>query len=315
MSVESQIIILNIGIMKYRYLLFFLFLGFIYTKSNAQIQLKAEYIGSSDYKDMDNNKTGGKGDAKVFSGSVQIPLSMKMNENNRPIVWGIGLNASYTDLKNKNIPEELSPEKIMNAQISLMHMRPISKNWSVLAALGAGVHTAHDDISKIGMKNVLGNGGVIFIWHLKDNLDIGIGPAINTALGYPMAFPAFYLNWELKGRYEVKVSMVNAFEISAGMQMNDNFKLKLVAEMNGSVALEKINGKDMMFSHQYMVTGLSPEFIFGKFSIPVTLGISADRPAYYERRTLKAFFKAMGREHDPHFTVAPYFSMAINYKF
>ncbi|MFV0332029.1 MAG: DUF6268 family outer membrane beta-barrel protein [Dysgonomonas sp.] len=292
-----------------------LFLSFSFN-ANAQAYLKAEYIGSSSYKDIDNNKTGGKGDAKIISGGVQIPLSMKMNENNRPIVWGIGLGGSYTSFNNRNIPTDLCPEEILNAQLSLMHMRPISEKWSIIASLGAGVYTAHADLSKIRMKSVLAHGGVIFIWHLRDNLDVGMGLAINNSFGYPMAFPAFYLNWELHGRYEVKVSMVDAVSVSAGIKLKDYFKLNLVAEMNGSLALEKINGEEKMFSHQYIVTGIQPEFTIGKsLSIPITAGIVADRPAFYEKRSLKSFFKAMNREHDPHFTVAPYVSVGLKYRF
>lgn len=298
-----------------KFLLTALFIGVINLNLGAQIYFKAEYIGSSKYRDIDNNKTGGKGDAKVFSGGLQIPLSVKMNENNRPTVWGVGLGGSYTSFNNKNMSRELSPDEILNAQIALMHMRPISKNWSILASLGGGVYTANKNLSKVGMRNFLASGGVIFIWHARKNLDLGIGPAINTSFGYPMAFPALYLNWELSGRYQVKVSMMDAFEVSAGMQMNKNFKLSVTGEMGGSLALEKIDGKKMMFSHQYMVAGLRPEFVFGKLSIPIIAGISADRPAYYEERTLKAFFKAMDREYDPHYSVAPYVSAGMKYTF
>jgi len=285
-------------------------------QSYAQVYLKTEYIGSSKFRDADNNETGGKGDAKIFSGGVQIPLSVKMNENNHPTAWGIGLGGSYTSFGNKRIPNEQCPSDMVNAQLTFTHLRPISKNWSILAALGAGAYTTDTDLSKVSMRNVLGHGGLIFIWHLRDNLDLGMGAAVNTSFGYPMAFPAIYLNWELRGRYEVKIQMMNAFEVSAGMNMHKNFKLSIIGEMGGSLALEKINGKKMMFTHQYMIAGLRPEFVFGKsFSIPVTLGISALRPAFYTERSLSAFFKEMGREHDPHFPIAPYASVAFKYKF
>jgi len=295
--------------------LFILLLTMLSTGVSAQIYLKGEYIGSSTYKDEDKNKLG-KGDAKVFSGGVQIPLSMKMSENNRPIAWGIGLGGSYTSFGNKNMPEHSTPREILNAQLSLTHMRPISKNWSIMASLGAGTYMGTADISKIKMKNILIHGGVIFIWHLKDNLSVGVGPVINTSFGYPMAFPAFYVDWRLQGKYEVTVSMMNAFEVSAGMQLHKNMKLKIIAEMNGALALEKIDGKDMMFSNQYIIAGLRPEFAIGKsLSIPITAGISAYRSGYYQERTLKALFKDMGKEDEPYFNVAPYFSVALKYTF
>ena len=292
------------------------FFGIFIVQLNAQIYVQTEYIGSSDYKDINNEKTGGEGEARIFSAGAQIPFSVKMDEYNHPKVWSMALGGSYTSLKNRDIPKELSPSEILNAQISLMHLRPISKKWSVLATLGAGVYTAHTDLSKVRMKNVLGHGGVIFIWHGRDNLDLGGGLAVNTSFGYPMAFPAIYLNWRLDGRYEVNVSLMNAFEVSGGIKFSKHFKLKLVGQMNGSLALETIDGKDMMFTHQYMIGGLQPEFKIGKsFSVPIILGVSAERPAYYDERSLQAFFKAMGRENNPHFSVAPYASVAFKYQF
>jgi hypothetical protein len=299
-----------------RFLLILLLITTVNTGTYAQAFLKTEYIGSSSYEDIDNNKTGGKGDAKVISGGIQIPFYVKMNENNRPTTWGLAIGGSYTSFNNKNIPANLCPSEILNAQISLLHMRPVSKNWSLLASLGAGSYTAHADISRIKMKNVLAHGGAIFIWHLKDNLDIGGGLAVNNSFGYPMAFPSLYLDWRLGGRYEVKVSMMNAVEISAGMRVHENIKLGIIGEMNGSMALEEVNGEDMMFTHQYMVAGFRPEFTLGKsFSLSLTAGVSAIRPAYYTKRTLKSFFKVMDREHDPEFKVAPYVSLALAYKF
>ena len=57
-----------------RFLLILLLITTVNTGTYAQAFLKTEYIGSSSYEDIDNNKTGGKGDAKVISGGVQIPF-------------------------------------------------------------------------------------------------------------------------------------------------------------------------------------------------------------------------------------------------
>lgn len=299
-----------------RILLTFLLSTTICFGLNAQGFIKAEYIGSSDYKDINNEKTGGKGDAQIYSGGINIPLSMKMSEDNRPTMWSIGVGGSYTSFHNRNLSPDLCPSEIMNAQMSVTHLRPISKRWSMLASLGAGAYTAHTDFSRIGMKNILGHGAVVFIWHANKSLDLGVGPAINTSFGYPMVFPAMYLNWMLPGKYEVKVTLMDAMEVSAGIQMHKYFKMSLVAEMGGALALQHINGKDMMFSHQYLIAGIRPEIKLGKsLSIPITAGISTERSAFYEERTLKAFFKGMGREYDPHFKVAPYASAAIKYGF
>jgi len=100
-------------------MIFILLFALVSYGVSAQVYLKGGYIGSSSYKDADNNKTGGKGDAKVFAGGIQIPLSVKMSENNKPIAWGIGLGGSYTSFGNKNMPENSCPTEILNAQLSL----------------------------------------------------------------------------------------------------------------------------------------------------------------------------------------------------
>jgi hypothetical protein len=298
-----------------KYLLFCLVaLGIVVIspKLHAQGFIKTEYIGTSKYKDPDNNEIGGKGDAKIVSGGFKIPLSMKMNENNRPIAWAIGLSGSYASLGKKDIAKDLYPSEILNAQIGLMHMRPLGTKWSLLASIGIGTYMDNTKLSNIRMKNSLGQGGVVFIRHLKPNLDIGGGLALSNTFGYPMVFPAFYFNWNTEGRYQVKITLMDVFEVSGGIKFSKNFNLKLVGEMNGMLALTEKDGKDVMFTHQYVTAGLQPEFVFGKVSIPITLGISAFRDSYYQKRSLKDFFSDKDQ---PHFNPAGYGSIAIKYSF
>lgn len=290
-------------------------LMFITFEMNAQVFLKAEYIAPSSFRDENNTKTGGKGSAIVYSGMAQIPLSVKIDDNNRMKAWAIGLGGSYTTFSNKRMTRQDCPPEILNAQLSLSHIRPISTNWSLMASLGGGVYLAHTKLSTIGMRNFMAHGSLLFVWHLKPNLDLGMGLAVNNSFGYPMAFPGVFVNWRLDGRWQVEAQMADAFELSGGYAFTDYFKLKLAVSMNGAMTLEKIDGQNVMFTHQYMVAGLQPEFHFGKLSVPIMLGITAFRPAFYEKRSLKSFFKAMGREYDPYFQVAPYASVGVRYGF
>ncbi|MDR1501534.1 MAG: DUF6268 family outer membrane beta-barrel protein, partial [Prevotella sp.] len=69
-----------------------------------QVSFKTEYVGNSGYyflppSEKPREKIGdSNGSAVVCQGAVNIPLSMKLNENNRPIAWGIGLGGSYTSM-------------------------------------------------------------------------------------------------------------------------------------------------------------------------------------------------------------------------
>ena len=249
----------------------------------AQVTVKTGYISSSRYKD-ENGQYPGKGDMCFVEGNVNIPVSQKMNERNQPTLW----------------------------QLSVTNIRPISKKWLLLTTVGAGVYTSSD----VKLKNVLGQGGVIFIRQFKSNLSLGAGLAVNNTFGYPMVFPAIYFDWSTEGRYQIKVSMLNAMEVSAGMKMNKYLNLRIVAEMNGSLALLEREGKDTMFSQQFIIVGLQPEVSMGNsFSITATAGVSCSRIAYYTTRTLKAFFEDMSKDTDPYFKPAMYVSVGMKYKF
>lgn len=305
-----------------RLLSIFLFTAGIFfcTNVNAQISFKTEYIGNSAYMyspeddEAKDIKVGNsQGSAIVYQGSANIPLYMKMNENNRPTMWNIGLSGSYTSLDNKNFTDDMVSE-IMNLQLGISHMRPISDRWTMMASLGAGVYTPFSNLSKIGWNHVLGSGGIMFVYHLRHNLDLGGGAAINNSLGYPMIFPALYLNWRLDGKFKVNVSMAEGVELSAKYDFNDYFSLSLPFEMSGQMALVEKDGKDMIFSHQYMVVGLRPEIKLGKSGISIFAmgGINAYRPTTYREKTLKAIFAG---ENDYYFRVSPYASVGIKYGF
>ncbi len=65
------------------------------TGLNAQIMFKTEYFGESDYRmtegDTDRKVGNSKGSAVVYQGGVNIPLSMKLDENKRPTMWALSV--------------------------------------------------------------------------------------------------------------------------------------------------------------------------------------------------------------------------------
>ncbi len=284
-----------------------------------EVSFKTEYIGNSGYYylppgEKPREKIGeGKGSAMVYQGAVSIPLSMKMNENNRPTAWGVGLGGSYVSLKNKNFTDDMVSE-IMNLQLGVYHLRPLNDRWSMRASVGAGIFAPSTDFSKISFKNMLASGGVVFIRHLNPNLDIGGGVAINSSLGYPMIFPAVYVKWRHKGNFDVNIELVEGLDISAGYKFSDRLKLSYALEMNGQVALLKKDGKDVIFSHQYIVTGFRPEIKLGEKGLSLTgmAGLNLYRPASYSDRTLKGVFAG---DNDYYFSVSPYASVGLKMKF
>jgi hypothetical protein len=204
--------------------------------------------------------------------------------------------------------------EIMNLQLGIFYLRPLNEKWSVMASIGAGSYMPFTDISKMKYKNVLGSVNAVFIRHLKPNLDIGTGLAINSTFGYPMVFPAFYLNWVFEGKFKANVALGDGMDVSAGYVFNEYFNLSLACELNGQMALLEKDGKDVIFTHQYIVTGFRPELKLGKTGIStlVMVGINTYRPAYYSSRTLKGIY---AMNNDYFFTISPYASISMRYGF
>lgn len=305
--------------MKLKSLLLTTLVTLLYLHGKAQeLSFKTEYLGKSGYYylppgEKPREKIGdGKGSAMVYQASANIPLSMKMNENNQSTAWGIGLGGAYVSLKNQNFSEQMVSE-IMNLQVGIYHLRPLNEKWSLRASLGMGVFSPSNDFSKVSFKNVLGSGGVVFIRHLKPNLAIGGGAAINSTLGYPMIFPAVYLKWKTEGKFDLNIELIEGLDVSAGYEFNEKFKLSYALEMNGQVALLKKDGKDVIFSHQYIVTGFRPEVKVGeKLSVTGMAGLNIYRPASYSDRNLKGVFAS---DNDYYFSVSPYASVGLKIKF
>lgn len=237
---------------------------------------------------------------------------MRLNENNRPTVWAVSVGGAYVKLDNKNFTEPLVIDEIMNIGLSLNHLRPLNEKWSMLATIGGGIYMPSTKFSEIRFRNVLGSVGAVFIYHLKPNLELGGGIALNNSFGYPMVFPAFYFHWTTEGRYTVKIAMLEGIEMSAGYNINKKLSLNFVTEMNGQMALLEQDGKNKMFSHQYIVAGFRPEIKIGKnLSILITAGIHAMRPAEMINRSLKSLFQDKGY----YFQISPYVSGGLQIGF
>lgn len=289
-------------------------------KAAAQeLSIRTEYIGNSGYYylppgEKPKEKIGdAEGSAMIYQGALKIPFASYQDQYNRAQLWGMGLSGTYTKFNNDHFTQEMVPE-IMNLELGFYHARSLSDKWSLRANMGMGLFMPSTDFSEVNFRNVLFSGGVVFIRHLNPNLDIGAGAAINSSLGYPMVFPTFYVRWELQGRYDVHIELIEGLDASIGYEFTEKFTLAYAFEMNGQVALLKRDGEDMIFSHQYMVTGFRPEYQVGesRFSVMAMAGLNLYRPASFSERSLKGVFAS---DNDYYFSVSPYVSVGLKMKF
>lgn len=296
--------------------LLILFFIISYFNVKAQVTLKTEYFGNSNYrlgKSDESEKVGdSEGSALVYQAGINLPVSVKQEKDKQPVVWGIAAHAALVSLNNNNFTENLVLDEIMNLSLNIYHMRPLTEKWSMMASLGAGIFSSESNLSKISSNNVLGNVATLFVNHLRPNLDVGIGLAFNNSFGYPMAFPALYLKWAKEGEYSVNVSLLQGLDISAKYELNNFINLNYIIGVDGQAAFFEEDGQDKMFTHQYIITGFQPEIKLGKkLTIPLTAGINAMRTAQKDERKLESMF----RDTYYYFQISSYFSAGLNYNF
>ncbi|WP_456062664.1 DUF6268 family outer membrane beta-barrel protein [Capnocytophaga leadbetteri] len=296
--------------------------------SFAQISVKTEYIGSSEFYDAVANTNTGNGPAMIYSAGAMVPLSMQASAEDDPYkratIWGVALSGTFVKMDNQNFPigKEL-PSQVMNLGATALHLRPLKERWSMLMALGIGSYTPENRLSAIRIdENVLANGALVFIWHWRPNLEIGGGVALNNSFGYPMVFPALYLKYKggFSDKFTIDVSLLDGTKVAFGYDYSENLSLKLVANIGGYSAYLRRNGQKEMFSSQTFFVGLEPEFKLGKhISIPVTFGGSFIRSGRYRERTLSAMFASEAKNEDGSarssvFLPALYFAAGITIK-
>ena len=296
--------------------------------SFAQISVKTEYIGNSEFYDAVADTNTGNGSAMIYSAGAMVPLSMQASAEDDPYkratIWGVALNGTFVKMDNQNFPigKEL-PSQVMNLGATALHLRPLKERWSMLMALGIGSYTPENRLSAIRIdENVLANGALVFIWHWRPNLEIGGGVALNNSFGYPMVFPALYLKYKggFSDKFTIDINLLDGTKVAFGYDYSENLSLKLVANIGGYLAYLRRNGQKEMFSSQTFFVGLEPEFKLGKhISIPVTFGGSFIRSGRYRERTLSAMFASEAKNEDGSarssvFLPALYFAAGITIK-
>jgi len=296
--------------------------------SFAQISVKTEYIGSSEFYDAVADTNTGNGSAMIYSAGAMVPLSMQASAEDDPYkratIWGVALSGTFVKMDNHNFPigKEL-PSQVMNLGATALHLRPLKERWSMLMALGIGSYTPENRLSAIRIdENVLANGALVFIWHWRPNLEIGGGVALNNSFGYPMVFPALYLKYKggFSDKFTIDINLLDGTKVAFGYDYSENLSLKLVANIGGYSAYLRRNGQKEMFSSQTFFVGLEPEFKLGKhISIPVTFGGSFIRSGRYRERTLSAMFASEAKNEDGSarssvFLPALYFAAGITIK-
>lgn len=282
--------------------------------SYGQGYISYDYIPSSTLKD-ELGKRYGSGDMQIVSGSYNLPLSVKFNERKQLTAWAATVHAAYATLSNQGQARDLNPDNILNGSLNISHIRPLSRKWSFIASIGGGIYAPANEISA---KSILANGGVIFIYKLNKNMDIGIGAGVTNSYGIPMVLPMLYLNWQKTSRYEFKIDMSSGLKVSASTWLSPRIKVEFAAlEMDGMSAVTQIEGKSKIYSTVMLKSHISPSFYFNKkTSIYFAVGGNWVRGISISDRSLKGFVQSFKEDNDsPAFNVALRLGTGFRYRF
>lgn len=283
--------------------------------SFAQGRIETEYFPESSFKDADGNKNGS-GNLWKISSRYTLPLSVKHNDKGQIYAWTATLNCSYGILENRGLAAKINQEKILNCSFNVSHLRPLSRKWSLITSLGGGIYSAPHDIT---FQSVLANGAILFIYKLRENMDIGIGAGLTNSYGIPMAIPMAYFNWRSSGKVEIKVDMSNAMRISVATGVGKKIKLGLtVIEMDGMASVVKIDGQSKIYASTMIRSYACPEYHINKKTILyISAGGNWLREVKLADRSFKGFLDSFKEDNKNKWRFNPsgYFAAGLRYGF
>lgn len=275
------------------------------TCCRAQVAVCYDYLSESRLTDEQGNGYGS-GSLMLWSGRCSLPLSARHDGKGRQVAWAATLHAVYGMFDHKGQARTMNPDRVLNASLNITHIRPLSGKWGIVAAVGGGVYAP---VGEISAKALLANGGVIFVCHLRKNLDLGIGAGVTNSYGIPMLLPMVYFSWRNAGRYELTLEMSNSMKVSVATRLGKRWKLELAAlDMDGMSAVMQVDGKSKIYSTVLLKSYISPSYRLGrKTELYGGVGGNWIRGISLSDRSLKGFldsFKGDGDEDKPCFRTA-----------
>ena len=296
--------------------LFIMILTTFTVRSYGQGSITYDYMSTSTLKDKFDNKYGS-GNMQILSGMYNIPLSVKFNDRKQLIAWTATVYGAYATLSNQGQAKDLNPDNILNGSLNISHIRPLSKRWSFIASIGGGVYAP---INEVSTKSILANGGIVFIYKLNKNMNLGVGAGLTNSYGVPMVLPMIYFSWQKLSKYEFKIDMASGMKISASTWFNKRIKVELtVLEVDGMSAVINREGESKIYSTVMLKSYISPSFhINKKMSFYLGVGGNWVRGISISDRNLKGFidnFKEDKEDDNRDFGVALRLTTGFRYSF
>ncbi len=280
--------------------------------ANAQFQFSADYVSPSRLENSGGDELG-KGSMARVSAIANLPFKYELDENRQIVrMWALTFSAKYATLNNTGGAGEYVPDRMLNTSLNLTHIRPLSERWKLMASLGVGIYSRPNHVV---FKSLLANGGAVFVYKLRDRLDIGVGGALTNSFGFPALLPAVYLNWSMRGKYEIDLSMITGLKLTVKRKWNERFATSLTAfDMDGMSAVFRSDDKWKIYSTTMIRSYLQFDYKYDRnFTFFGAAGAVWSRSSRLVDRKFKNFYKMFNRSERQHFTPAMMVRIGVGY--
>jgi hypothetical protein len=256
------------------------------------VAFNADYLPASRYiRPEDSIKTHSTTATRRLSMGIGFNLSSWKDSSTGAFRnWSMAVSGNYMDLNNSKYENEIMPNELLAADISLLHMRNLRGKWSVMAMASVGVFT---DLEKIDYKDIFINGGVLFIKQQNPRFTYGFGAALTNAFGTPMVLPGLYVQWNTGKKFKVEIVVPEKFSVSH--RLNDFIETAVAVRLNGgSFDVEKHKDNRRLLGYKEMTAGWENSFYLSRLiSVNIAAGATLLRSVDYRKKNLSEMFKTM----------------------
>lgn len=297
---------------------FFVVISLCACVASAQtLEVSNAVISSSDYTDSRDNVLGN-GWIDQLRASYTFPISTRLTDDKKPVVWRGVLRGTYSHLANNGMAAAYNPDNILNATANVMHIRPIASQWTLIATAGVGIHTAFDDIT---WRDISVNAAAIFSYKHSYKLDYGIGAALITTYGWPLVLPMPYVRWHSgaateapkPGTWGFDVNFMGHFQAVASTYLTKDIALKVnLLEMESTFANMKTDGKWKVYSSTTMQSSVCPSLRLASGTLSAAFGVAWQRSTRISDRSYSGFFKGFNHNRRRDFGTAVYVSVGYS---
>lgn len=290
----------------------------VITAGAQKLTVENEVVTSSAYEDSKDNRLGN-GYIDKVSVTYDMPLSMRLTEDKKPVMWRAFVRGFYGHAENNGAAAVYNPDDILNATVNVMHIRPIGERWTLMATAGIGIHSTFDDFT---WRDVFANAAAVFSYRHNANLDYGVGVAAITTYGWPIVLPMPYVRYHstqtqgrpTPGTWEFDINFMGRAQLTASTWLTPRLKLNIDGlDMQSMHANVKYDGKWKVYTTTTAQSGIRPELTLGKKStLSLAAGIVWRRTTNLADRSYAGFFKSFNHNRRRHFGRAAYITVGYS---